>query len=106
VVKEDGVAYECVVGRTSHSCTCAAGCFGKVAECCHVAGLKALIENRWLPHPQSRPDPVPLPHIDAGDGPLDLDPRLDITCPRYGCGGWLFEDLDGYCRCDACGYAS
>lgn len=92
-VKPGGVTYECVVGRKSHSCTCAAGSFGKVEACCHILGLRALLENNWLGHPQARPD-------------IDQPLELDATCPREACGGRLYEDPDGYCRCDHCGYAS
>lgn len=38
-----------------HTCDCAAGCYGKVRQCCHVAALVAVIANGWLPDPKCDP---------------------------------------------------
>lgn len=38
-----------------HTCDCAAGTYGKVKQCCHVAALVALIGNGWLPDPKCDP---------------------------------------------------
>ncbi|MBX9585310.1 MAG: hypothetical protein K2X87_33810 [Gemmataceae bacterium] len=45
--------------RSSDSCSCAAGTYRRVRECCHVAALRALLLNGRLDDPRADPRPAP-----------------------------------------------
>ena len=74
VAKQDeSDVYNVFVARNGqdHSCTCAAGTFGRVRRCCHVAALLAVIRNGWLedladypvspwPYPEQLDEPPPF----------------------------------------------
>lgn len=55
--KDTGEVYDVFLPAAAHehhTCDCAAGCYGKVAECRHVAAVKAVLANGWLPQTEGR----------------------------------------------------
>lgn len=51
--KADGSdTYSVFIARNGQdqTCDCAAGTYGRVRECCHVAALTAVLANDWLSH--------------------------------------------------------
>jgi hypothetical protein len=56
--KADGTEfYNCLINQNGqdHICDCAAGIYGRVRECCHVASVWAVIGNGWLDDPRNDP---------------------------------------------------
>jgi hypothetical protein len=71
LTKADGAVYDVLIHRNGqdHICDCAAGCYHRVAECCHVAALRALMVNGWLDDPRNDPRPSEWPYPEQMEAP-------------------------------------
>src|SRR5262245_37677515 len=79
------------------SCDCEHMCWNGRTACCHIAAMRAVLANGWLPSPMAGPEE---PRGDAYEGPDAF--TLDTTCPACG-SGQLAEGADGGLRCETCG---
>jgi hypothetical protein len=74
VVKADGTdTYHVLINRNGqdHDCSCAAGIYRRVAQCCHVAAMLAVLQNGWLEDPRDDPRPSPWPYPEqVGEAPF------------------------------------